>query len=115
MPRFTARKSTARKNTGPNANSPNLIHMRYREDVCHYVHRLSLAINSYHMNDRMGQFDYYTPVRQAHVVLCILTVRGLLAAIRRKYSDVMINDRPNRSKYTYAGRWFLILDFLKMV
>ena len=27
----------------------------------------------------------------------------------------MINDRPNTSRYTHAGRWFLTLDFLKMV
>jgi hypothetical protein len=113
MARLTARKSTARKRTGPNDNSPYSIRMRYGEDVCHYIHRLLLAILSYHMNDKMGQSDYDTPERQAHILLYTLPSRGPLAAIRRKYSDVMINGRPNRSRYTHAGKWFLTPEFLQ--
>ncbi|KMS98780.1 hypothetical protein BVRB_3g068570 [Beta vulgaris subsp. vulgaris] len=57
----TARNRTARKLTGPLSASPYLICMRYGEDVCDYVHRLNLAIKSYHFNDLYGDSDFCTP------------------------------------------------------
>ncbi|XP_057247965.1 uncharacterized protein LOC125493483 [Beta vulgaris subsp. vulgaris] len=111
----TARKRTARKLTGPLSASPYLIRMRYGEDICDYVHRLNLAIESYHFNDLYGDSDFCTREKKAYVLLTTQPERGPLGAIKRKYNDVYVNDAPNVERYTHKGSWFLTIEYLRRV
>lgn len=109
------RRITARKSNSNRLNSPYRIRMRYGEDVHSYITRLTAAIHSFHLNELHGVSDYDTPARQVHILLSTLPARGPLGEIKRKYSNVMIDGRPNRERYEYRGRWILTIGYIETV